>query len=326
MALIREADRLGYYAVWTAEAYGSDAVSPLAWIGAQTERIHLGTAILQMAARTPAMTAMTAMTLDQLSGGRMLLGLGVSGPQVVEGWHGVGYARPLTRTREYIEIVRRIFAREEPLTFEGEFYQLPYRGPGSWGLGKPLKSILHGREDLPVYLAAIGPKNVELAAEMADGWLPIFFAPEHYKATFAEAVAAGRARAGEAGRPDGFDIAPSAAVVVGDDLAGCWMQLKPMLALYIGGMGSRGRNFYYSLACRYGFEEAADRIQTSYLAGDRAGAVQAVPDALVDAVSLCGSRARVADRLQLWRTAPITTLSVMTDSIETVRMMAELAL
>ena len=217
MELIREADRLGYYAVWTAEAYGSDAVSPLAWIGAQTERIHLGTAILQMAARTPAMTAMTAMTLDQLSGGRMLLGLGVSGPQVVEGWHGAGYARPLTRTREYVEVVRRIFAREEPLTFEGEFYQLPYRGPGSWGLGKPLKSILHGRADLPIYLAAIGPQNVQLAAELADGWLPIFFAPEYYGATFAEAVDGGRARAGQQGRPDGFDIAPAAAVEVGDE-------------------------------------------------------------------------------------------------------------
>ena len=179
--------------------YGSDAVSPLAWIGAQTERIHLGTAILQMAARSPAMTAMTAMTLDQLSGGRMLLGLGVSGPQVVEGWHGVGYARPLTRTREYIEVVRRIFAREEPLTFEGEFYQLPYRGPGSWGLGKPLKSILHGRADLPIYLAAIGPQNVQLAAELADGWLPIFFAPEHYGA---DVCRGGDCRAG-AGRATG---------------------------------------------------------------------------------------------------------------------------
>ena len=345
MALIREADRLGYYAVWTAEAYGSDAVSPLAWIGAQTGQIHLGTAILQMAARSPAMTAMTAMTLDQLSGGRMLLGLGVSGPQVVEGWHGVGYARPLARTREYIEIVRRIFARAEPLTFDGEFYQLPYSGPGAWGLGKPLKSILHGRADLPIYLAAIGPQNVQLAAELADGWLPIFFAPQFYRETFAEAVAAGRARAAKTGgssqperaseqdhrggrpqRLDRFDIAPSVAVVPGDDLERCWMQLKPMLALYIGGMGSRGRNFYHNLACRYGFEEAADRIQKSYLAGDRRGAALAVPDALVDAVSLCGSRARIADRLQLWQAAPITTLTVMTDSIETVRMMAELVL
>ena len=326
LELIREADRLGYHAVWTAEAYGSDAVTPLAWIGAQTERIHLGTAIMQMAARSPAMTAMTAMTLDQLSGGRMLLGLGASGPQVVEGWHGAGYARPLARTREYIEIVRRIFAREEPLSYEGEFYQLPYRGPGSWGLGKPLKSILHGRSDLPIYLAAIGPQNVQLAAELADGWLPVFFAPEFYEQSFAGAVAAGRARAAQRSRPDAFDIAPSVAVVVGDDLERCWMQLKPMLALYMGGMGSRGRNFYHSLACRYGFEEAAGKIQESYLSGDRAAAIQAVPDALVDAVALCGSRARIADRLQLWRAAPITTLTVITDSIETVRMMADLAL
>ena len=276
---------------------------------------------MQMAARSPAMTAMTAMTLDQLSGGRMLLGLGVSGPQVVEGWHGVGYARPLARTREYIEIVRRIRAREEPRTFEGEFYQLPYRGPGSWGLGKPLKSILHGRADLPIYLAAIGPQNVQLAAELADGWLPIFFAPQFYDETYAATVTAG-----QQGRPDGFDIAPSVAVVPGDDLERCWMQLKPMLALYIGGMGSRGKNFYYNLACRYGFEEAADRIQESYLTGDRAAAVLAVPDALVDAVALCGSRARIRDRLQLWQAAPITTLTIMTDSISTVRMMAELVL
>ena len=200
------------------------------------------------------------------------------------------------------------------------------RGPGSWGLGKPLKSILHGRADLPIYLAAIGPQNVQLAAELADGWLPIFFAPQFYDETFAAAVAVGRARAGQRGRPDGFDIAPSVAVVPGDDLARCWMQLKPMLALYIGGMGSRDRNFYYNLACRYGFEEAADRIQESYLTGDRAAAVLAVPDALVDAVALCGSRARIRDRLQLWQAAPITTLTVMTDSISTVRMMAELVL
>ena len=215
--LIRAADRLGYYAVWTAEAYGSDAVSPLAWIGAQTERIHLGTAILQMAARSP---AMTAMTLDQLSGGRMLLGLGVSGPQVVEGWHGVGYTRPLTRTREYIQIVRRILAREEPLTFEGEFYQLPYRGPGASGLGKPLKSILHGRPDLPIYLAAIGPHNVQLAAELADGWLPIFFAPQFYHETFAEAVAAGaRAPCSRADRTGSTSRQP---------WRSCWAMIRPV--------------------------------------------------------------------------------------------------
>lgn len=325
MDLIREADRLGYYAVWTAEAYGSDAVSPLAWIGAQTEQIHLGTAILQMPARSPAMTAMTALTLDQLSGGRMLLGLGLSGPQVVEGWHGVGYAKPLTRTREYIEIVRRIFARQEPLTFEGQFYQLPYTGLGSWGLGKPLKSILHGRADLPIYLAAIGQQNVQLAAELADGWLPIFFAPQFYNKTMAQAVEAGRAR-GHHKNLEGFDIAPSVIVVLGDDLAHCWRQVKPTLALYVGGMGAKSKNFYFNLACRYGFEEAAHTIQEHYLRGDRVGAAMAVPDALVDAVTLCGPRARIADRLQSWQEVPITTLTVMTDSIDTVRMMAELVL
>lgn len=324
--LIQEADRLGYYAVWTAEAYGSDAVTPLAWIGARTERIHLGTAILQMPARTPAMTAMTAITLDQLSEGRMLLGLGVSGPQVVEGWHGQPYAKPLGRTREYVEIVREILAREKPLVHQGEHYQIPYAGPGSVGLGKPLKSIIHGRADLPIYLAAIGPKNVELAGEIADGWLPIFFAPEHYAENFAEAVEAGFAAAGNGKSVANFDIAPTVPVIVGDDLPNCWMQVKPFLALYIGGMGAKSKNFYYNLACRYGYEEAADSIQAAYLQGDRVAAMFAVPDELVDAVALCGPRERIADRLQLWKDSPITTLNINADSLETVRMMAELVL
>lgn len=326
LELIQEADRLGYYAVWTAEAYGSDAVTPLAWIGARTERIHLGTAILQMPARTPAMTAMTAITLDQLSGGRMLLGLGVSGPQVVEGWHGQPYAKPLGRTREYVEIVRAILAREKPVVHQGEHYRIPYDGPGSVGLGKPLKSIIHGRADLPIYLAAIGPKNVELAAEVADGWLPIFFAPEHYAENFAESVEAGFAAVGNGKSTANFDIAPTVPVVVGDDLPNCWMQVKPFLALYIGGMGAKSKNFYYNLACRYGFEEAADNIQAAYLKGDKVAAMFAVPDELVDAVALCGPRARITDRLQLWQESPITTLNINADSIETVRMMAELVL
>jgi F420-dependent oxidoreductase-like protein len=326
LALIQEADRLGYYAVWTAEAYGSDAVTPLAWIGAQTERIHLGTAIMQMPARTPAMAAMTAITLDQLSGGRMLLGLGASGPQVVEGWHGQPYAKPLGRTREYVEIVRAVLARQKPLIHQGEHYQIPYTGPGSVGLGKPLKSIIHGRADLPIYLAAIGPKNVELAAEIADGWLPIFFAPEHYAENFAAAVEAGFAAAGKGKSTANFDIAPTVPVVVGDDLPNCWMQVKPFLALYIGGMGAKNQNFYYNLACRYGYEQAADSIQAAYLQGDKVAAILAVPDALVDAVALCGPRARIADRLQLWQTSPITTLNINADSLETVRMMAELVL
>ena len=269
MEMIKEADRLGYYAVWTAEAYGSDAVVPLAWIGAQTQQIKLGTAILQMPARTPANTAMTAMTLDQLSGGRMLLGLGLSGPQVVEGWHGVAYGKPLGKTREYVSIVRAIFAREAPLVHDGDHYQIPYQGADATGLGKPLKSILHGRRDLPIYLAAIGPKNVELSAEIADGWLPIIFSPAHYDEAYAAQVEAGFAKAGGGKSLASFDIAPSVPVVLGDDVDACRASIKPFLALYIGGMGARGRNFYHDLACRYGFQEAADRVQDLYLAGTR---------------------------------------------------------
>lgn len=326
MELVQEADRLGVYAVWTAEAYGSDAVSPLAWMGSRTERIKLGTAILQMPARTPANTAMTAMTLDQLSGGRFLLGLGLSGPQVVEGWHGVAYGKPLTKTREYIQIVRDIFRREAPLVHNGTYYQIPYQGADATGLGKPLKSILHGRADLPIYLAAIGPRNVELCAEIADGWLPIFFAPEHYDAVYKEPIEAGFATAGGGKSLQNFDIAPSVAVIMGDHLESCWNAVKPVLALYIGGMGAKGRNFYNDLAVRYGFEAAAARIQELYLAGDKAEAVNAVPNELVDAVALCGTKERIRDRLALWRAAPITTLNLQIYDIETLRTMCELVL
>ncbi len=326
MELVKEADRLGVYAVWTAEAYGSDAVSPLAWMGSRTERIKLGTAILQMPARTPANTAMTAMTLDQLSGGRFLLGLGLSGPQVVEGWHGVAYGKPLTKTREYIQIVRDIFRREAPLVHNGTYYQIPYQGADATGLGKPLKSILHGRADLPIYLAAIGPRNVELCAEIADGWLPIFFAPEHYDAVYKEPIEAGFATAGGGKSLQNFDIAPSVAVIMGDHLESCWNAIKPVLALYIGGMGAKGRNFYNDLAVRYGFEAAAARIQELYLAGDKAEAVNAVPNELVDAVALCGTKERIRDRLALWRAAPITTLNLQIYDIETLRTMCELVL
>jgi len=241
--LVQEADRLGVHSVWTAEAYGSDAVSPLAWLGALTTRIRLGTAIMQMPGRTPANAAMTAMTLNQLSGGRFLMGLGLSGPQVVEGWHGVSYAQPLARTREYVSIVRAIFGREAPLTFEGRHYQIPYRGGDATGLGKPLKSTLKADPTIPIYLAAIGPKNVELAAEVADGWLPIFFAPERYDAVFKPHVDAGLAKAGK--MMANFDIAPTVSVVINDNLDVCYNMLRPMLALYVGGMGARGKNFYY---------------------------------------------------------------------------------
>ena len=326
MEMIEEADRLGYYAVWTAEAYGSDAVVPLAWIGAQTQRIKLGTAILQMPARTPANTAMTAMTLDQLSGGRMLLGLGLSGPQVVEGWHGVAYGKPLGKTREYVSIVRTIFARQTPLVHAGEHYQIPYQGADATGLGKPLKSILHGRSDLPIYLAAIGPKNVELTAEIADGWLPIIFSPAHYAESYQAQVEAGFAKAGKGKSLAGFDIAPSVPVVLGEDVAACRDSVKPFLALYIGGMGARGRNFYHDLACRYGFQEAADRVQDLYLAGQKDAAAHAIPNELVDAVALCGPKAHIAEKLEAWRASPITTLNMTTFDPAAVRVMAELVL
>jgi F420-dependent oxidoreductase-like protein len=321
--LVQEADRLGVHSVWTAEAYGSDAVSPLAWLGALTTRIKLGTAIMQMPGRTPANAAMTAMTLNQLSGGRFLMGLGLSGPQVVEGWHGVSYAQPLRRTREYVSIVRAIFRRETPLTFEGHHYQIPYRGDDATGLGKPLKSTLKADPTIPIYLAAIGPKNVELAAEVADGWLPIFFAPERYDAVFKPHVDAGLAKAGKTSEQ--FDIAPTVSVVINDNLDIAYNMLRPMLALYVGGMGARGKNFYYDLAVRYGFEGAAAEIQDLYLSGDKGAAMARVPAELIDAVALVGPRERVRERLSLWRHSPVTTLNMTVFDVETLRAMVELA-
>jgi F420-dependent oxidoreductase-like protein len=322
---VQEAERLGYHSVWTAEAYGSDAVVPLAWVGALTYRIRLGTAILQMAARTPAMTAMTAMTLDALSGGRALLGLGVSGPQVVEGWHGQPFGKPLTRTREYVAIVRAILARQRPLEHTGAYYQIPYRGPDATGLGKPLRSILHGRADLPIYLAAIGPKNIELAAEVADGWLPVFFSPARAD-LFQPALDTGFARAGAAERRASFDVAPMVPVVVGRDVDACRAQFKPRIALYVGGMGARGRNFYFDLASRYGYEAEAARIQELYLGGRRAEAEAAVPDALVDEGALCGPPERLRERLTTWRKAGVTTLIGATTQLDAIRLLAELVL
>jgi F420-dependent oxidoreductase-like protein len=320
--LVQEADRMGIHAVWTAEAYGSDAVTPLAWLGALTKNIHLGTAIMQMPARTPASTAMTAITLDQLSGGRMLLGLGLSGPQVVEGWHGQPYGKPLAKTREYISIVRTILKREQPLVHQGTYYQIPYQGTDATGLGKPLKSILHGRANMPIYLAAIGPKNVELAAEIADGWLPIFFAPRHYDTVFKPHVEAGFAKGGK--NMANFDIAPTVTVVLGDDVDACRAKVKPQLALYIGGMGAKDKNFYHDLVARYGYGDSANTIQSLYLAGKKAEAVAAIPDALVDDEALCGPKERIKDLLQIWRASPITTLNLGVDSVEALRVVADL--
>ncbi len=322
MEMVKEADKLGFHSVWAAEAYGSDAVTPVAWIAGQTQKINVGTAIMQMPARTPAMTAMTATTLDQLSGGRFLLGLGVSGPQVVEGWHGVPYGKPLVRTREYVEIVRQIWAREKPVEHQGEHYQIPYRGPGATGLGKPLKSILHGRR-IPIYLASIGPKSVEQAAEIADGWMPIWFSP-YRTHVYKGALDAGFTKAGKGKGVHNFDIAPAVTVMLGSDVQSCLQMIKPFLALYIGGMGARGKNFYNDLACRYGFEAEAKKIQDLYLGGKKDEAAAAVPDQLADEVTLVGPKERLRDRLAAWRESGVTTMICGIMQIEAVRALAEI--
>ena len=324
--MIQEADRLGVHSIWTAEAYGSDAISPLVWIGAQTEKIRLGTAIMQMPARSPAMTAMTAMTIDQLSKGRFLLGLGLSGPQVVEGWHGQAYGKPLGKTREYVGIVRDILKREKPLTHEGEHYQIPYRGENATGLGKPLKSILHGRADMPIYLAAVGPKNVQLTAEIGNGWLPAFFAPRHFEKTYKAPLEQGFAQAGHGKSLESFDIAAMVSVVLDEDVDAARNRVRPNIALYVGGMGAKNKNFYNALVRRYGYEEVAEKIQNLYLNGKQREATLAVPDALVDEVALCGPKERIKERLELWKNSPITILNVSTDSVEAMRLMAELVL
>ena len=322
---VLEAERLGYDCVWTAESYGSDAVTTITWIAARTTRIHVGTAIMQIAARTPAASAMTAMTLDALSGGRFLLGLGVSGPQVVEGWHGQRFGRPLAKTREYVAIVRAILKREKPVEFQGEYYQVPYTGPDATGLGKPLKSILHGRADIPIYLAAIGPKNVALAAEIADGWLPVYFSPDRMS-TFTPHLEAGFKAAGGGKSRARFDVAPTVPVVLGADVDACRAIVKPRLALYVGGMGARGRNFYNELVCRYGYDAAAKEIQDLYLSGKKAEAAAAVPDALVDEIALCGPKERIRERLARWTGSGVTTMICAVGQEEALRVMAELAL
>ncbi|MFM7059894.1 MAG: LLM class F420-dependent oxidoreductase [Actinomycetes bacterium] len=327
LAMAKEADSLGYSSGWTAEAYGTDAVTPLTWMLAHTERMSFGPAIMQMPARTPAMTAMTAATLDLMSGGRFLLGLGLSGPQVVEGWHGQAYGKPLTKTREYVEIVRTILAREAPLEHHGPHYDIPYTGADATGLGKPLKIIVHPRRaDIPIYLASIGEKNVELTAEIADGWLPIFFSPERYREAFGPAIDAGLAKAGGTKTLADFDIAPTVTVIVGDDVEMLRGFVKPMIALYVGGMGARGRNFYNALACRYGYEAAAAEIQDLYLAGKKKEATAAVPDSLVDEIALIGPKERIRDRLDAWKASGVGTMIVGAQQPEALRVMAELCL
>ena len=300
MDLVWEAERLGYEAVWSGEAYGTDAVSPVAWVLAQTKKIKAGTSIMQMPARTPACAAMTAMTLQALSGNRFLCGIGPSGPQVIEGWHGVPFGKPLLRTREYIAIIRQILERKAPLEYRGEHYQIPYTGPGATGLGKPLRSIIHGNPGLKIYTASFAPAGLRTAGEVADGVLPFFMSPEKAEAVTAP-VLEGIAKAGNDKTLADFDIAPYVRIAMGNDLDACRDAIRPQLALYIGGMGARSKNYYNDLAKRLGYEAAAVKIQDLYLSGQRKEAEKAVPDALIDETSLIGPRERIRDRLQAWK-------------------------
>jgi F420-dependent oxidoreductase-like protein len=315
IALAQEAERLGYDSAWAAEAWGTDAVTVLAWLAATTSTIKIGSAILQMPARTPANTAMTAATLDLMSGGRFLLGLGTSGPQVVEGWHGEPWGKPLAKTREYVEVVRAALRRER-LEFEGEHYNVPYRGPDATGLGKPLKLMVRPpRAEIPIYLASLRRRSVQLATEIADGWLPIFFSPERARQTFPVPF-----------ERNGLDIAPAVPAVLSDDVETARDALKPYYALYVGGMGARGENFYNELACEYGFEEAAQRIQELFLDGKQRDAAAAVPDELVDELALVGPRERIAERLEAWEESGATTMLVSTRDAASLRAVAELSL
>jgi len=304
---IRAAEDMGFDSIWTAEAYGSDCFTPLAWWGASTSRIKLGTAITQISARTPAATAMAALTLDHLSGGRFILGLGASGPQVVEGWYGQAYPRPLERTREYVEIIRRIWAHEEPVQFRGRHYQMPHQG--GTGLGKPLKSTVHPlRSDIPIVLGAEGPKNVALAAEIADGWLPIFFSPKS-DGFYRDALNDGFSRR-NGSKPDNSEVASMVPIIPSDDIEAAANFYRPTLALYVGGMGARGANFHYDVIARLGYEAECATIQNLYLEGKKREAMAAVPTRMVEDLALIGPIGKIKDELPRWRNTCLTTMLV----------------
>jgi F420-dependent oxidoreductase-like protein len=309
------AEELGFDSIWTGESWSSDAFSPLAAVAAATSRVRLCTGIAQMSARTPTAMAMHAMTLDGLSEGRACLGIGVSGPQVVEGWYGRPFAKPLARTREYVAIVRAALARQEPVVSDGEHYPLPYRGEGSIGLGKPLRMITHPRRaDIPIYLGAEGPKNVALAAEIADGWVPLYYSP-YRPEVYASHLAAAR---------PGFEVAVNVFVSVGDDVAAALWPVKATLGFYIGGMGAKSKNFHAELMARMGYEAEAHRIQDLFFEGKRDEAIAAVPDAFADEISLVGPKERIAERLDAWRATPVTTILLGGLDDTTLRVMAEL--
>src|SRR3954465_12173251 len=320
---VQEAERLGFDSVWAAEAYGSDCLTPLAWWGASTQRLKLGTAITQISARQPAATAMAAMTLDHLSGGRFILGLGVSGPQVVEGWYGMPFEKPLARTREYIGILRDIWARQGPVTNDGPHYPLPL--PEGTGLGKPLKSSIRPlREDIPIYPGAEGPKNIALCAELCDGWLAMLFAPEH-EDIYRSALEEGWGRSGARRGPGDFDVAASVPFMVTDDVEAAADSLRSMYALYFGGMGARGKNFHANVAIRMGYEDEVLRIQDLYLEGKKDEAAALIPQELIEGMALLGPVEKIRDDLAAWRDSIVTTLLIQ-GNMETVRAAAELVL
>lgn len=326
MDLILEAEALGYDSAWSAEAWGSDAVTPVAYVLAQTTKLKAGTAIMQMSARTPSMTAMTAMTLDQLSNGRFMVGIGPSGPQVIEGWYGQPYGKPLKRTREYIAIMRKIFAREEPLTHNDEHYQIPYTGPGSMGLGKPLKSILHGNPDIPIYTGVATEKGVQLAAEIADGCFLVWANPERFD-LWEPALNRGFEKSTDGRTLGRFDLAPFVRVMMGDDVDKCRMALKHQFALYVGGMGAREKNFYNDYTKRLGYEEAAVKVQDLYLDGKKNEAAAAIPDQYIDDTCLVGPPERIRDQLARWKEAgqrgEIGTMVISATRPEELRLVAE---
>lgn len=326
MELVFEAERLGFDSVWSAEAWGADAVSPVAWVLAQTKRIKAGTAVMQMAARTPSMTAMTAMTLDQLSGGRFMLGIGPSGPQVIEGWYGQPYGKPLLRTREYIAIIRQIFERKAPLKHQGEHYQIPYTGPGAMGLGKPLKSILHGNPNIPIYMGVATEKGINTAAEVADGCFMIWANPDR-ASMFAPSLEGGFAKAGGGKAMRNFDFAPFVRMAMGPDLKACRDKLKHHFALYIGGMGAREKNFYNDYTKRLGYADAAVKIQDLYLAGRKEEAEAAVPDAYIDECCLVGPPEHIREQLTRWKAAStrgeIGSMILSASSADELRVVAE---
>ena len=303
MDLLKHAESLGYDSAWTAEAWGNDAVTTATWVAAQTTKLKVGTAIMQMPARSPAMTAMTATTLNQLSEGRFMLGLGPSGPQVVEGWHGVPYGKPLARTKEYIEIIRKIWAREEPLTFQGEHYSIPCTGEGTTNLGKPLKSILHGDPSIPIYTASISPNGLACAAAAADGVIPMMYDPERYSELLQPSFEKGFAKAVGEKSLANFDVMVGVTVILSEDVEKAMMPVKANIAQYVGGMGARDKNFYNDYAKRMGFVEAAEEIQNLFLSGKKAEAIAAVPNELVDAVHLVGPEGKIRERLQAWKEA-----------------------